>query len=137
MTPNEYQQAAMRTDLPDWNSHYHAWLRIMADAKSGGPWDTFRLLHASIGITTESGELADTLKKHIFYGRQFDRVNAIEEVGDLLWYAALACAALGTTLEDAMERNIAKLKARYPEKFEAQRAIERDLTAERAALEGK
>lgn len=137
MTPNEYQQAAMRTDLPDWNSHYHAWLRIMADAKSGGPWDTFRLLHASIGITTESGELADTLKKHIFYGKPLDTVNAIEEVGDLLWYAALACEALGTTLEDAMERNIAKLKARYPEKFEAQRAIERDLTAERAALEGK
>jgi len=137
MTPNEYQQAAMRTDLPDWNSHYHAWLRIMADAKSGGPWDTFRLLHASIGITTESGELADTLKKHIFYGKPLDTVNAIEEVGDLLWYAALACEALGTTLEDAMERNIVKLKARYPEKFEAQRAIERDLTAERAALEGK
>jgi NTP pyrophosphatase (non-canonical NTP hydrolase) len=137
MTPNEYQQAAMRTDLPDWNSHYHAWLRIMADAKSGGPWDTFRLLHASIGITTESGELADLLKKHIFYGKPLDTVNAVEECGDLLWYVALACDALGVTIGEVMERNIAKLRTRYPDKFTSDAAINRDLEAERRALEGK
>lgn len=131
MTPNEYQQSALRTD-GDWEFYSRAHIRLQS-----GDADMMMLLHASIGIATEAGELQDALKKHLFYGREFDHTNAVEEVGDLLWYAALACESLGTTLEDAMERNIAKLKARYPEKFEAQRAIERDLTAERAALEGK
>lgn len=131
MTPNEYQQAALRTD-GDWDFYAMAHVRL----NSADP-DMMMLLHASIGIASEAGELQDALKKHLFYGREFDWTNAVEEVGDLLWYAALACESLGTTLEDAMERNIAKLKARYPEKFEAQRAIDRDLAAERAALEGK
>jgi len=130
MTPNEYQQAALRTD-GDWEFYAKARVRLA----SADP-DMMMMLHAAVGIATEAGELQDALKKHIFYGREFDWTNAVEEVGDLLWYAALACESLGTTLEDAMERNIAKLKARYPEKFETRLAIERDLAAERAVLEG-
>lgn len=130
MTPNEYQQAATRTD-GDGDFYTDALARMVPNVRD----DMMRLVHAAIGMCTEAGELQDALKKHLFYGRQFDRVNAIEEVGDLLWYAALACKALGTTLEAVMERNIAKLKARYPAKFED--VIERDHEAERAALEGK
>ena len=130
MTPNEYQKAALRTD-GDAEFYESAHVRVEWSMEP----DMMMLLHASIGIATEAGELQDALKKHLFYGREFDRVNAIEEVGDLLWYASLACEALGTTLEDAMERNIAKLKARYPAKFED--VVERDHKAERAALEGK
>ena len=131
MTPNEYQQAALRTD-GNWDFYAKAHVRLA----SADP-DMMMLLHAAVGIASEAGELQDALKKHIFYGREFDWTNAVEEVGDLLWYAALACEALGTTMEYVMEFNIAKLKVRYPEKFEAQRSIERDLAAERAALEGK
>lgn len=94
-----------------------------------------RLLHAGIGLTTESGEFLDALKKHIFYGKELDRVNLKEEIGDLFWYLAIACDELGVEFEPIMERNIEKLKARYGEKFSEDRANKRDLSLERNILE--
>jgi len=38
--------------------------------------------------------------------------------------------------EEVFARNVEKLRRRYPEGFEKQRALERDLEAERGALEG-
>lgn len=97
----------------------------------------FRTLHAVLGISTEAGELLDMLKKTIFYGKEFDRTNLLEECGDLFWYVALLCDANDICLKSVLERNIAKLKARYPEKFTEQAAINRNLEKERAVLESK
>lgn len=94
-----------------------------------------RLLHAGIGLATESAEFLDQLKKHVFYGKPLDKVNLAEEIGDLQWYMAVACDALGVTMEELQERNIEKLTARYPEKFTMEAAENRDLDAERAILE--
>lgn len=96
---------------------------------------TNRFLHAAMGLSTEAGEFLDALKKHLFYGKELDLVNLKEEIGDLMWYLAIACDALGTDFETEQARNIAKLKARYPEKFTSDKAIERDLTVEREVLE--
>lgn len=96
-----------------------------------------RLLHASIGLTTESGEFIDALKKYIFYGKPIDEVNLAEELGDLFWYIGLACDELGVDFESVWEKNIAKLKARYPEKFTEKAALNRNLNKERGILEGK
>ena len=96
-----------------------------------------RLLHAGIGLATESGEFLDALKKSIFYGKTLDTVNLKEELGDVLWYMAIALDALGTDFETEMEKNIKKLKARYGEKFSQESAEYRDLKKERALLEGK
>ena len=95
---------------------------------------TDRLLHAAMGLTTEAGEFLDALKKHLFYGKPLDLVNLREEIGDIMWYLAIACSALGTDFETEQARNIAKLRKRYPEKFDAVQAVERDLAAERAIL---
>lgn len=97
--------------------------------------ETIRLLHATMGLVTEAAELADMLKKHIFYGRKLDLVNAAEEVGDSQWYAGLAVDVLKTTMNDIFTMNIAKLRLRYPEKFTEARAENRDIPAERALLE--
>lgn len=94
-----------------------------------------RLLHAGIGIATESGEFLDALKKHVFYGKDLDRVNLKEELGDLLWYIAIAMDELGTDFNTEQLRNIAKLSARYPEKFTREAAEFRDLLKERQILE--
>lgn len=96
-----------------------------------------RLLHASIGMNTEQAEFADMLKKHLFYGKPLDTVNLKEELGDLLWYVAIAMHVLGTDFPSEMERVIAKLKARFPEKFTDHHAENRDLDAERAVLESR
>lgn len=97
--------------------------------------DNARLVHAVLGLQTEAGELADPVKKHIYYGRPLDLVNLREEIGDCLWYLAIAADALGTTLEAEQARNLAKLRARYPHVFTAEAAQVRDLDREREVLE--
>lgn len=94
-----------------------------------------RLLHASMGLHTEPAEFTDALKKHIFYGKPLDEVNLREELGDTLWYIAIALDCLGTDFETEMNININKLKARYPEKFTSEKAENRDLATERKILE--
>ena len=94
-----------------------------------------RLLHAGIGLATEAGEFLDALKKHVFYGKDLDTVNLSEEMGDLFWYCALIADELNVDFADVMATNIAKLKARYGDKFCENKAEDRDLAAERSILE--
>lgn len=116
MTNTEYQEAAKRTD------------KDLGSLKEN-------LTHMVLGLTTETGELADVLKRNHAYGKEMDPINEIEEIGDLLWYIANYCNHRNFTIEKAMEINIAKLKKRYPEKFNEHEALNRDLSAERQTLE--
>ncbi len=93
------------------------------------------LMHAGMGICTEGGELLDLSKKHTFYGKPVDWHNAAEEIGDTLWYCAIAARALGLSLEQIAQLNIDKLKARYPDNFSPEKAINRDTGAERQIIE--
>lgn len=94
-----------------------------------------RLLHGVMGLCTEAGEAQDQLKRVIFYGADLDVVNLAEEVGDVLWYCAEILNALDVDMSDVMEKNIAKLRARFPDKFTEGDALNRDLDEEREALE--
>jgi NTP pyrophosphatase (non-canonical NTP hydrolase) len=94
-----------------------------------------RLLHGAIGLSTEVGEFQDALKKHVFYGKELDRVNLSEELGDMFWYMAIIADELGVDFESVMKTNIDKLKARYGEKFTEEKAEKRDLNKEREILE--
>ena len=96
-----------------------------------------RLLHSAIGLFTEAGELLQALSDHFFDGLELDSVNISEELGDCFWYLAIGSDALKTGFPAIMEQNIEKLRARYPEKFDSQKAINRDLAAERSILEGE
>lgn len=96
-----------------------------------------RLLHAALGMVTEAGEFADAIKKNLFYGKDVDLTNLIEELGDMFWYIAIACDALEVSFEEVQRINIEKLKKRYPKKFTQDKAINRDLEAERKVLENK
>jgi len=93
------------------------------------------LLHATIGISTEAGELLDAVKKHLFYGKKLDIVNIHEELSDICWYMSLLMEWSGTTWEEVFELNIEKLRLRYPEKFTTDKALSRNLEAERNLLE--
>lgn len=88
-------------------------------------------LHAVIGIATELAELVECLSRP-----DFDDVNFAEELGDLLWYVARGVSADGKSLANVGWKNIAKLQARYPDRYSDQNAIERNLEAERKTLEG-
>jgi NTP pyrophosphatase (non-canonical NTP hydrolase) len=83
-------------------------------------------LHAALGVATESGEVVDIIKKHLYYGKEIDMVHLKEELGDLLWYITLCLDTLGSTLEEAIETNMEKLEKRYPNsKWSKERALNR------------
>lgn len=107
MTPNEYQKVAMTTLNPQLSQK-----------------DV--LINAVMGLCGESGEAIDIVKKHLHQGHDLDREKLIKELGDIAWYLAEAATALDIDLETVLERNIEKLKNRYPEGFSAERSIHRN-----------
>ena len=76
-----------------------------------------RLLTAALGICAEGGEFTEVVKKIVFQGKPINEENIFHmkrELGDICWYLAQACMALGTTFDEVIEMNVEKLKARYP-----------------------
>lgn len=93
------------------------------------------LFHAALGVGSEAGEIMEAILSHM-NGDELDETNIKEEVGDVLWYLAIFCRRCNFTLEEAMQTNIDKLAARYPEKFTCEDAVNRDIQNERKVLEG-
>jgi hypothetical protein len=94
------------------------------------------IIHCIIGKATESGELLEALYSSISGGLAFDIINFKEEIGDGKWYDAIGLAAVKATSEEIERTNIAKLRARFPNKFTEYDANNRNLDAERTILEG-
>lgn len=94
-----------------------------------------QLFHYTIGIITEANEMMVALANGVKTG-SLDLTNVGEELSDTSWYSALMCERLGLDMGNLMEKNISKLKQRFPEKFTNEAATNRDLTKERAILEG-
>ena len=107
MTVNDYQKLAMVT------------LNRDLDKKE-------MLTNAVMGLCGESGDACDIVKKHHFHGHELDRAALIKELGDVAWYLAEAAEALDVSLDEVFERNIEKLKKRYPEGFSSERSISRE-----------
>lgn len=113
----------------------YADLASRTDAPLDGTYDKLHSVHMVMGMSTEVGELVDVYKKNLAYGKPIDETNEKEEIGDLMWYIACHCKNKGWSLEKILETNIKKLQARYPEKFDSNRAIHRNLLKERDILE--
>ncbi len=75
------------------------------------------LRHVTYGLCGEAGEFADAIKKHDIYDQELNVDNALEELGDVLWYVALGAEAFGVQMEDIADACIKKLQKRYPEKY--------------------
>lgn len=106
MTGAEYQKLAMRT---------------------ASDLDTYGLiLNGVMGLNGEAGECIDIVKKHLFQRHELDKEKLIDELSDVLWYAAITSEGLGVTLDDVMRHNVEKLQKRYPNGFSAERSIHRE-----------
>ena len=91
--------------------------RRMTDLEVEQDADVPRLLTAALGLTAESGEFTEVVKKIVFQGKPYNEENIFHmkrELGDICWYLAQACMALDTTFDEIIEMNVDKLKARYP-----------------------
>ena len=124
----EYQALAMRTNDKKSTDRL---LNKIGDLKIGNRGeDTSEIelggvLNAALGLSGEVGELNDMLKKQIFHEKQLDIDHAKKETGDICWYLAILCESFGWNLDEIMQINIDKLKARYPEGFDTYRANHR------------
>lgn len=136
MNPIDYQRDADRT--------------LCDQAKALGRMTvaSTQVLHAAMGITKEGGELLSLVEKWLFYAKDFGPLGVtgvpaelskkiVDELGDVMWYAAELCNAAGLDLGDVMKSNVAKLRSRYPNAgWEAHRAEDanRDRAAEARAV---
>jgi len=88
-------------------------------------------------IIKNTCKLLDMMKKKIYYNKPIDE-NLFKTIThvvmlDLSDYMNV----YDINIQNSFDINIAKLKARYGEKFSSERAINRDLETERNILEGK
>ena len=105
MTGNEYQKLASRTINRDLH---------FSEVRE----------HAKYGMVSEIGELCGIFQKR-YQGHKVEPEHIKKELGDLLWFIAEWCTSYGLSLEDIMQLNIDKLRARYPEGFDAEHSLHR------------
>ena len=104
---------AVTSDESKHDGHFQDRLKNL---KSKG-FDTNRFLTAAVGLCAESGEFTEVIKKIVFQGKEPTEENLFHlkrELGDIMWYVAQACMALDVSIDEIIEMNVEKLKARYP-----------------------
>lgn len=134
MTGKEYVELAMRTN--DKNATKR--LRKMMDQEMASRFvginkpnllseteNIGEIVNGCFGLAGESGETLDLIKKWIFHEKTLDKEHLKEELGDVMWYIAMICHGFDFDLDEILELNIKKLKTRYPEGFEPQKANDR------------
>jgi len=71
------------------------------------------VIHMSLGVAGEAGELVDEVKKYIAYGREFNRENVVKEMGDIEFYLEGLRQGTGITRDEVLKANMEKLSERY------------------------
>ena len=131
MTGNEYQKLAMRTKNHKATERITDKLDLLKFCKKNNiasalqDYDLGGIFNACLGLSGEVGEFNDMIKKWIFHDKQLDIDHAKKAAGDICWYLAMLCESFGWNLDEIMQMNVDKLKARYPEGFDIERANHR------------
>lgn len=105
MHADDYQSLAIRT-LPDANRKDN-------------------VMTCALGLG-ESGEVQNLVKKEWYHGHVLSKEKIVDEVGDMIWYAAALCHLYDLHLSDVLEFNLNKLKNRYPDGFSKDRSRNRE-----------
>lgn len=119
MTGREYQKLAMRTN--DNKATQRLVEKVVIDGVEIGS-----IFNACLGLSGEVGEFNDMVKKWVFHKKELDIDHAKKEAGDICWYLAMLCESFGWSIDEIMQMNVDKIKARYPEGFDIDRANHRE-----------
>ena len=104
---------AVTSEESKYGGHFQDRLRDLNSKE----FPTHRALTAALGLSAESGEFTEIIKKIVFQGKPVSKENLFHlkrELGDIMWYFIQACILLDTTPEEIIEMNVDKLKSRYP-----------------------
>lgn len=130
MNANKYQKLAMRTNdgkasdrLIGKMQEYD--MKFSSEQSNKESVDIGGIFNACLGLSGEVGEFNDMIKKWVFHEKNLDMEHAKKEAGDILWYVVMLCESFGWNMEEIMQMNVDKLKARYPEGFDVERANNR------------
>jgi len=100
----------------DPSRDYQSFVESLDDLDGQGS-NIHRLLTAAVGVSAEGGEFMEIVKKMVFQGKPYNddnREHLTIELGDVMWYVMQACMALDVSLDEVVEKNVNKLKKRYP-----------------------
>ena len=96
---------------------------VANEMQDGPDLNVSLLLTAAFGLSSETGEFNEIVKKCVFQGKKMDADTVFHlkrELGDLVFYWITGCRALNLDPNEVIAENIRKLEARYPDgKFDA------------------
>ena len=107
-----------------WKMHEYD-MKFSSEQRNKESVDIGGIFNACLGLSGEVGEFNDMIKKWVFHEKELDMEHAKKEAGDILWYVVMLCESFGWNMEEIMQMNVDKLKARYPEGFDVERANHR------------
>jgi len=88
-----------------------------------------KLTLGALGLAGEAGRWWTPSRSGPILRHLLDQEARLVELGDVLWYLALIGSIFDWSLEEMVAANVAKLRKRYPEGFEAARSVHRDARA--------
>jgi NTP pyrophosphatase (non-canonical NTP hydrolase) len=109
-TSNDLTAFMNRLDVIDGNYDF-------ANNQHGPNVNVPLMLTGVIGLSSETGELAEIVKKVTFQGKPLTEETLFHmkrELGDIIWYWTNMCRALDLNPNDVIAENVNKLKSRYP-----------------------
>jgi NTP pyrophosphatase (non-canonical NTP hydrolase) len=112
---NKYSDFVAAVTSEESNNHI-AFINRLQNLKQEG-CDISLLMTSAFGLSAESGEFTEVVKKIVFQGKPFNDDNHFHmyrELGDICWYLINACRALGVDPNEMFAENVRKLEARYP-----------------------
>jgi NTP pyrophosphatase (non-canonical NTP hydrolase) len=90
---------------------YADWTITTAKYPGVGTGNMNELAYLDLGIAEEAGEVSGKIKR-LLRGEDLDMEGIIKELGDVAWYWARLCCALGAEPRDVLNENVCKLSAR-------------------------
>lgn len=97
-----------------------------------GQAETF---HALLGMVSEVAEIIELIMPYIENNEVVDTLSFAEEIGDLYWYLAQFQRQFNLDEGTIRQKNIDKLRQRFPDRFDDELALNRDTEKEREVLD--
>lgn len=113
---NKYADFVL-TVCSDQSKNLNALIERLKELDANSNVNIALLMTASTGLGSEGGEFEEIVKKILFQGKPLNEDNIFHlkrELGDIAWYWANACNALGLDPNEVLAENVNKLQARYP-----------------------